>query len=99
MSGGHYDYLYHKVSELSDCIFEDCRRYSSEFIDSYGFKHEAIDPDILVHMKFIATKLEALSEAAKDIEWYMSGDYGENTLRTRCESWKLSEAVRKDQQV
>ena len=94
MSGGHYNYLYSQVSNLADNILADCVGREIESTDSYGFKVKALEPDILAHMKFIANELQVLADAARDIEWYMSGDYGEDTLRTRCNSWKLSEGFR-----
>ena len=94
MSGGHYNYLYSQVSDLAERILADCVGREIESTDRYGFKVEALEPDILAHMKFIANELQVLADAARDIEWYMSGDYGEDTLRTRCDSWKLSEGFR-----
>lgn len=94
MSGGHYNYLYSQVSDLSEKILADCVARETESTDQYGFKIGALPPDILAHMKFIANELHVLADAAKDIEWYTSGDYGDETLRTRCNSWKLSEGVR-----
>lgn len=90
MSGGHYDYAFGYMNTLAQNIKSDCKRRSEPFED-YGYTVDPLPRDILDHMAFIAGEIEKLAMAAHDIEWLMSGDYGEDTLRERCESWNLSE--------
>jgi hypothetical protein len=54
-----------------------------------------LPPDIIVHMASVANQIEKLAEAARDIEWYMSGDYGDDTFREKCASWNLSACARR----
>ena len=102
MSGGHYDYAYSKMSALASEIRSDVVKYSVQrklpyhnpWCEGSGIA-EPMPGDILLHMAHIADQIERLAEAAHDIEWMMSYDYGYDTLRERCESWKLSEDARK----
>lgn len=93
MSGGHYDYAFCYMNTLAENIKSDCVRRSKPF-DDYGYTVKPLPKDILAHMAFIACEIEKLAMAAHDIEWLMSGDYGDDTIRERCESWKLSGHLR-----
>ena len=96
MSGGHYEYAYGHMNRLVQAIREDIATRAEDKEDPWvkGEIIEAIPPDILTHMEFVADRLEELAMAAHDLEWVMSGDYGYDTLRERCESWKLSQKAR-----
>lgn len=83
MSGGHYDYLYSRMNDLANAIRLDSGNPEREMPD-----------DIRLHMDWLAEEIEKLAEAAHDVEWLMSDDYGYDTLREHCESWKLSQHLR-----
>lgn len=85
MSGGHYDYGYRKLNDLAEQIRADA--LDTESVD--------LPADIRIHMTFISNAIEDLANAAHDIEWMMSCDYGFDTLRDRCVSWRLSDAARR----
>lgn len=93
MSGGHYDYAYSQMEQLAGHIKEDCDRWDKPWKDGWG-EYDAMPADILAHMRWVAQQIETLADAAKDIEWLMSSDIGDDTLRERCESWKLSQHLR-----
>ena len=88
MSGGHYNYDCYKLSHLSEDILADVKKYEVGGKDDYGFEYSAIPTDILLAMTEIANKLESLSKAAHDIEWYMSGDYSDDTMRACINKWE-----------
>jgi hypothetical protein len=75
MSGGHYDYKYEILSSLAEEIEDDC--VSGE-----------IPSDIKEFMLSVAKQLDSLSEKAREIEWYMSGDHGEDSMRKFISSFK-----------
>jgi hypothetical protein len=83
MSGGHYDYAYLQMSHLADAMLRDCENPDREMPD-----------DIRLHMDWLAKEIKKLAEAAEDIEWLMSDDYGYDTIRGHCKSWELSEHLR-----
>jgi hypothetical protein len=95
MSGGHYDYAYSRINQLATDIRADVIKRSQPYKEGYGeYIVEPLPPDILAHMTHLAQFLDQAGESARDLEWFLSGDYGEDTLRD-CPSWKLSEAQRK----
>jgi hypothetical protein len=94
MSGGHYDYAYSHLMTLASDIQADCIKYAKSGKDGNGYEYEAMPPDIIAHMKWVSEQIELLAEAAHDIEWLMSDDYGYDTLRERCKSWHLTDHLR-----
>jgi hypothetical protein len=96
MSGGHYDYAYGRIQDLAAAIKSDCAKYEKAGADRHGWEYEAMPSDILAHMAWVAEQLELLAQAAHDIEWLMSSDYGDDTLRERCDSWHLTDHLRKE---
>lgn len=81
MSGGHYDYQCFRIGELADNILQDCDKFTTGGTDRHGWEYSALPEDILAGMRDVAEKLNKLSQIAHDIEWYMSGDYGDETMR------------------
>lgn len=93
MSGGHYDYAYSRINQLATDIRADIIRRTEATSRLFDLTLEPLPKDILAHMQILAQYLDKAGEAARDIEWFLSGDYGEETLRS-CPSWKLSEETR-----
>lgn len=66
MSGGHYDYKYFKILELSEEIGDDLKnpelKLSSEVNDALIFLRE---------------DFKRVSEIAHSLEWFLSDDIGE----------------------
>lgn len=87
MSGGHYDYAYGRIRDCADAIADDAKLYTTEHVDRYGFTYAALPPDILALMHKAAATLRLAERMAHDIEWYMSGDYGDDTLRRCAAEW------------
>jgi SAM-dependent MidA family methyltransferase len=75
MSGGHYEYKYHVLHELADEIRHDIaedgkpNEYELDGVWRY-------DPRILEIMKDLAAQTEHLAKHLRELEWFMSGDYG-----------------------
>jgi hypothetical protein len=81
MSGGHYDYMYARVDDLATQIEGDVLKFSTPGTDGHGSTYEAVPLDILTHMESVARGLHRYAKLAHDIEWYMSEDWSEETLR------------------
>lgn len=96
MSGGHYDYAFYRIRDLCVKIQYDITTCEIGGKDEYGWERYKCPDDILEHMQFIHDSLLALADAAHDIEWYVSGDYGDDCLR-ECDSWSLSKNYRKQE--
>ena len=91
MSGGHYDYAFGRVRDLADAIYDDIASLSTQTCNDYGEIMDAKPPAVLEAMKRCASALENASVAARDVEWYMSYDYGDETLLKAAKEWKIPE--------
>jgi len=91
MSGGHYEYQYQAIELLTEQIereFEKDGIYKSEDWSAEGSKTPLIDADyfegatkehreyLLKEIKSLITDLKLISQRAKELEWFMSGDTG-----------------------
>lgn len=77
MSGGHYDYLQYRVSELADQIRSDLERVgtTNEWGDTFQPEPATVDA-----MRFIASWLDLGQQMAHDMDWCLSGDTGDDTI-------------------
>lgn len=81
MSGGSYDYSYHRVSDMADAIearLDGKGKYSQDG-DEWSYRtSEDIEADKVSEpfRRWFATHLRLVAEAMHDIEWVDSGDYG-----------------------
>jgi len=97
MSGGHYDYNYFKIDMLADDIEKDFindgkyvdRDWTSgnpkdeiEY-DRIGDASDVERPLILAEIKSLIKDLRTISQRAKELEWYMSGDTGATSYLKR----------------
>jgi hypothetical protein len=89
MSGGHYDYRYGQVRDLADAIYGDVQKHSKAFTDDYGETVTAFPQPVLDAMRRCAAALEGAAEAARDVEWLMSGDYGKDSFLEAANKWKI----------
>ena len=89
MSGGYYDYAFGRVRDLADSIYGDIESLSTQTRNDYGEIVDAKPPAVLEAMRRCASALENASIAARDVEWYMSHDYGDETLLEAVKEWKI----------
>lgn len=86
MSGGSWNYLCYKdIDELMNCSSTELLQDMVDRLNSAGFKDVAKDTQRLVeYIKSasirIETLFETLSPVFKAVEWFDSGDWGEETL-------------------
>ena len=86
MSGGSWNYLYSKeIDELMNGSSTELLQDMVDRLNSAGFKDVAKDTQRLVeYIKSasirIETLFETLSPVFKAVEWFDSGDWGEETL-------------------
>lgn len=84
MSGGHYYYAYNKISSFVEEMEEDLLDEGRRVLLG---EPQRIPDDIQQFMRKLIETGELFSKASKNLEWYMSGDCGEDSLRG-CESFK-----------
>jgi hypothetical protein len=85
MSGGHYDYKCFKVSQFAEMVAMTIKERSADReVDHGGYieQRTALPKPLLDKMQVFVDVMRKCAEMAKDIEWMMSGDTGEEgTLR------------------
>ena len=94
MSGGHYDYAFGRVRDLADEIYRDVEKLSVSRTNDWGETLEPPPEAVLDAMRRCAAALEVVAEAARDVEWYMSGDHGDETLVNIAKAWRIPELSR-----
>lgn len=80
MSGGHYDYKCFEVSQFAEMVDMTIReRTEDREVDHGGYieKRTALPKPLLDKMQVFVDVMRKCAEMAKDIEWMMSGDTGE----------------------
>lgn len=85
MSGGHYDYKCFEVSQFAEMVAMTIKERSKDReVDHGGYieQRTALPKPLLDKMQVFVDVMRKCAEMAKDIEWMMSGDTGEDgTLR------------------
>jgi len=72
MSGGHYDYGYSRIESLLESIEEDYK--SGKIIRDDISKQQEFR--LIQEINDLIAAMSNISQRAKALEWYMSGDYG-----------------------
>jgi hypothetical protein len=96
MSGGSWNYLYCKdIDELMNGSSTELLQDMVDRLNSAGFKDVAKDTQRLVeYIKSasirIETLFETLSPVFKAVEWFDSGDWGEETLNNEVLKYRKS---------
>lgn len=96
MSGGSWNYLYNKdIDELMNGSSTEILQDMADRLNSAGFEDVAKDTQRLVeYIKSasirIETLFETLSPVFKAVEWFDSGDWGEETLNNEVLKYRKS---------
>lgn len=84
MSGGHFDYKSTSIERLGEEMMAEAYKRSGPSIVEYYFgETETIPPEsprVLEITRECANILQVVGKLAHAVEWYYSGDYGEETL-------------------
>ena len=94
MSGGSYDYLYCKEAhELFNPYYAGMIDDMADVLLREGYRDIARDMRRLSeYIKTAYNRVDVLSENLNDVmrsvEWYESGDFGENTLKEHLEDYR-----------
>ena len=90
MSGGHFDYVQHKVGDVYEEVQQmakDKGVYSIEWADSsWEYGDRVLQPFQADTVKRLARASEVLLAASKmiqRIDWFLSGDDGEESFNRR----------------
>lgn len=87
MSGGSYDYVYHRISEAADSVRASIGRVTEPVelhVRRGGVTRTYTGPDaarlresVAEHRLWLADVMEAVAKAMHDVEWVDSCDYSE----------------------
>ncbi len=81
MSGGHYDYKCFEVGTFAEMVQMDIGSFSErrevKHSPEYVEVREALPASLLDKMQVFVDVMRKCAEMARDIEWMMSGDCGE----------------------
>lgn len=72
MSGGHFNYAYHKIQTLAEDILVDLESHEDDAM--------VLSEEVKSVMYRFAKELEVIAGKAKAVEWYMSCDTDELTF-------------------
>lgn len=78
MSGGHYDYKHHHIQDMVELIKADL--YNPEFDRPEHVK---------ARMRILAHHLKKYADVCHSLEWYLSGDWGEEDFLEAFETLGL----------
>lgn len=83
MSGGHYDYKCFEVGQFAEMVSMDIQARSESreifYDEEYVEIREALPQPLRDKMQVFCDVLRKCGEMARDIEWMMSGDTGEES--------------------
>ena len=90
MSGGHYDYKCFEVSQFAEMVDMTIKERSESRVEHYSPEYsetiEALPKPLLDKMQVFVDVMRKCADMAKDIEWMMSGDTGEEGTDKRLHS-------------
>lgn len=87
MSGGAYEYRCHVVLALAEDIRADAHKYSKPRKTEYGEREDAYPKEIIDAYLRCAVALEKAGKMAHDVEWFQSGDYGDESFLECVAEW------------
>lgn len=82
MSGGAFDYRDNVLFDLKDTVAREIGYYENSCDEAYIPK----DPNTLKYMKQICKDLHKLGKVLHSLDWYLSGDTGEDDFIKDYES-------------
>lgn len=77
MSGGSFDYNCHRISQFADDLKEKIDNNQKK--DEYGYSYN-FSPETIKTLKHCHAIIEKAGKLAHHIEWFYSGDHGEETF-------------------
>lgn len=83
MSGGAFDYRDNVLFDLKDSVAREIGLYEYGGGDDAYYKPK--DPRTLAYMKLVCGELGKLGKALHALDWYLSGDTGEEDFITEFE--------------
>lgn len=84
MSGGHYSYNQHYISQIAETIEKDLAN-NPYLYPEYGYRYDSRMPsDVVARMTELKNKLVQVAKLVKEADWLYSGDTSEEYF---CEQY------------
>jgi hypothetical protein len=83
VSGGHYNYDQSALGRIADGMREDLERIGKQ--DEWSSVPYQLDESTVSALKLAIAMLSVTEQLVHDIDWCMSGDTGEDTLKKKVE--------------
>lgn len=90
MSGGHFNYAYSTVSNFADELELELDRAGTT--DRHGDSFPEVPYPVAHEMREIAKLAEYTSRLMREVEWYFSGDTGDESFLERAKEIKKDNA-------
>ena len=90
MSGGHYDYKQHDLARIAEGMQKDLDRIGKQ--DQWSSEPYQLEESTVSALKLAIALLAITEQLVHDIDWCMSGDTDEDTLKKQVE--ELMERMR-----
>ena len=90
MSGGHYNYEQHALGRIADRMREDLARIGKQ--DTWEPTPFQLEESTVAALKLAIAMLAVTETLVHDLDWCLSGDTGEDTLKKQVE--ELMEKMR-----
>ena len=84
MSGGSFDYGCFRISQFAENLQNKIDE--NETKDDFGYS-PSVSPDVLKLIQDCQRTIDLAGKLAHDIEWFYSGDIGEDTLAKRLDRY------------
>ena len=100
MSGGSFLYAYRQVNEFAEMLDAKLRRADEPALDADAAgdgstlaEVSGLPEDIRARLAAAIPFLAGVAACMRDIEWYFSGDYGDDSLRESMAEWPPFDAA------
>lgn len=81
MSGGSFDYAFHRIEDMADKLAEKIAGDETEDSTGCAYHH----PDTIARLKRCEHLIRIAAKLAREVEWFYSGDTGEDSFAQRMD--------------
>lgn len=88
MSGGHFDYKHYQMEYLADEMEQEiANNFGKDKKDEYGNEFDGLNECgderefMIAYFKKSLKELRKMAKKWRDIEWFLSGDYGYESFK------------------
>lgn len=91
MSGGHFDYIQYQIENTANRVQEEIDMIVSGKPDEFGYEPMECTKETLLKFKKTVGTLELAAKMLQRVDWFLSGDDGEESFHRRWKEEELPE--------